>query len=97
MKWNSELGHNSLADLISDKGGSFGADSTEPSYFTHWDLVTNCTEEKGYQYGYEAESDAPILWHPGKQGYISWSVKGKTQWAKRQALAGVFTWKLSGG
>ena len=81
-------------------GATFGTDSNEPSYFMYWDLMTNYTEEKGYQYGYNVESKARVLWHPSKQAYISFddirSVKAKTKWAKKQGLAGVFTWELSG-
>lgn len=86
--------------LVSDKGASFGTDIEEPGYFMYWDLKRNYTSEQGYQYGYDEASEAPFLWHPKKQIYITFedkrSVKAKTEWAKEKGLAGVFTWELSG-
>ncbi|GAB3518525.1 glycoside hydrolase family 18 protein [Photobacterium alginatilyticum] len=88
------------SNLVSEKGASFGTDIEEPGYFMYWDLKRNYTAEQGYQYGYDEASEAPFLWNPQKQVYISFedkrSVKAKTQWAKEKGLAGVFTWELSG-
>ncbi|MCW8331044.1 glycoside hydrolase family 18 protein [Photobacterium sp. SDRW27] len=88
------------ASLLSEKGASFGTDNDEPGYFMYWDLSRNYTEKEGYRYGYDKASEAPFLWHPKKQVFISFddkrSVKAKTEWAKKKGLAGVFTWELSG-
>ncbi|WP_087023333.1 glycoside hydrolase family 18 protein [Thaumasiovibrio subtropicus] len=88
------------SDLTSTGGASFGTNPNEPAYFMFWDLIANYTAEEGYQYGYDAESEAPFLWNSEKQVYISFddvrSVTAKAKWAKAQNLAGVFSWELSG-
>nr|WP_086938413.1 glycoside hydrolase family 18 protein [Thaumasiovibrio occultus] len=89
-----------LADMVSTGGTSFGTNPSEPAYFMFWDLVRNYTEEQGYQYGYDEESQAPFLWNADKQVFITFederSVEAKVEWAKEKGLAGVFTWELSG-
>lgn len=86
------------SDLASEKGASFG--TGEPGYFMYWDLKRNYTAAQGYEYGYDEESQAPYLWHPKNNVFISFederSVKAKATWAKKEGLAGVFTWEMSG-
>lgn len=87
-----------MGDLTSDKGASFG--TGEPGYFMYWDLMENYGKKQGYQYGYDAQSEAPFLWNPDKKVFISFdderSIKAKAQWVKEKGLAGIFAWELTG-
>ncbi|MCF7353475.1 glycoside hydrolase family 18 protein [Vibrio sp. CK2-1] len=84
--------------LTSEKGAAFG--TTEPGFFMYWDLMKNYTSKQGYVQGYDKAAQAPYLWNPEKQVFISYdnpeSIKAKAEWAKANNLAGIFSWDLSG-
>ncbi|MDA9557242.1 glycoside hydrolase family 18 protein, partial [Vibrio sp.] len=85
-------------DLTSQGGTSFG--TSENGYFMHWDLVKNYGQEQGYEYHYDAESEAPYLWNPEEKVFITFdderSLRAKADWAKSKNLGGIFTWDLAG-
>jgi GH18 family chitinase len=53
---------------------------------------------EGYEYGYDAQSEAAYFYNKVTKGFISFddkrSVQAKTKWAKNNRLAGVFSWQI---
>ncbi|KJF81078.1 chitinase [Photobacterium angustum] len=101
--WEGTKGFDGKAipkELSSTQGASFGTSAQEPGYFMYWDLKRNYTKAQGYISGYDEKAEAPYLWNEEKQVFISYddsrSVKAKADWVKKNKLAGLFVWDLSG-
>lgn len=64
--------------------------------YTYKELMAN--PPKGYVYGYDSQSEAAYFYHAKTKGFISFddprSAKAKTDWARSQGLAGVFSWQI---
>ncbi|CAH0532238.1 Chitinase A [Vibrio stylophorae] len=87
-------------ELTSKGGATFGTDPEEPAYLMYWDIKRNYNADTGFIYHYDEDAQAPYLYNPEKQAFISFddvrSVQAKSSYVKSQGLAGVFSWELTG-
>jgi chitinase len=74
--------------------GSQNAIST--GSYRYKELMVN--PPKGFEYGYDAQSEAAYFYNAKTNGFISFddprSTKAKVDWARSKGLAGVFSWQI---
>ncbi|HIF9175743.1 TPA: glycoside hydrolase family 18 protein [Photobacterium damselae] len=92
---------NTLEGLTSQSGLKKGSDLDDPGYFTYQDIATYLLNNPklGYQYYYDEQAQAAVLYHPTKKEFITFddqrSIKAKTDYVKQNQLGGIFTWEIT--
>ncbi|PSV23755.1 chitinase [Photobacterium leiognathi subsp. mandapamensis] len=92
---------NKLEGLNSSGGMDKGSDIDDPGYFNYSDIMKYLINNKrmGYQYFYDEQAQAAVLYSKKKQEFISYedkrSLQAKIDYVKTHNLGGIFGWEAT--